>query len=387
MTLLRLLEHRTTEHVRLDRDQATALGASGLVDVTPGVLAGSWDLRARSTVGAASVAGLDLLIEPKLPIRRVMALLGYASSIDIFRDEPAAYTEDLGLVEAMAVLLARAGERALAAGLLQGYRVEEAAAMVVRGRIDLTRQLVRRHGIPLPVEIRYDEFDVDIAENRILRAAIQLMLATPGIRAAIRHRLAGLLARLADVSNLVLSAPLPPWQPTRLNARYVPALRLAEMVLARRSVELGAASATADGVLIDMAKVFEDFLTVTLTQRLEAVEGRCRAQSVWWLDEADVVKTRPDLVWTGANGAPRAVVDAKYKASDLPNADYYQLIAYCTRLGLSEGHLVSAAGHRPVRSSVMRVSGILLHEHSIDLDQPMPGLLTSVDILAQRIAG
>jgi len=44
------------------------------------------------------------------------------------------------------------------------------------------------------------------------------------------------------------------------------------------------------------------------------------------------------------------VVDAKYKAekpSGFPNAGVYQMLAYCLRLGLPEGHLVNAV--RPAR--------------------------------------
>jgi 5-methylcytosine-specific restriction enzyme subunit McrC len=36
--------------------------------------------------------------------------------------------------------------------------------------------LRRRFGLPLPVEIRYDEFPTDIAENQLLRAAADRML-------------------------------------------------------------------------------------------------------------------------------------------------------------------------------------------------------------------
>ena len=53
---------------------------------------------------------------------------------------------------------------------------------------------------------------------------------------------------------------------------------------------------------------------------------------------------------------PRAVIDAKYKAekpAGYPNADLYQMLAYCTALRLSDGHLVYAKGsaeQRPTAS-------------------------------------
>ncbi len=55
--------------------------------------------------------------------------------------------------------------------MLRGYREVEEALPVVRGRIREAGQIRRRYGFPLPVEVRYDDYTVDIAENRPLLAA------------------------------------------------------------------------------------------------------------------------------------------------------------------------------------------------------------------------
>jgi 5-methylcytosine-specific restriction enzyme subunit McrC len=84
-----------------------------------------------------------------------------------------------------------------------------------------------------------------------------------------------------------------------------------------------------------------------------------------------------------------AVIDAKYKAekpAGYPNADLYQLLAYCTVLGLRSGHLAYAKGNeKPVRH-VVRRSGIEIFSHAIDLDQPPDGLLAGMGDLAELIA-
>jgi 5-methylcytosine-specific restriction enzyme subunit McrC len=88
-------------------------------------------------------------------------------------------------------------------------------------------------------------------------------------------------------------------------------------------------------------------------------------------DEAGRVRLRPDIVWK-VHGSAVAVIDAKYKAekpAGYPNADLYQLLAYCTVLGLRSGHLVYVKGNgKPVRH-VVRRSGIEIFCHAIDLDQ------------------
>ena len=88
-------------------------------------------------------------------------------------------------------------------------------------------------------------------------------------------------------------------------------------------------------------------------------------------------------------GSPAAVIDAKYKAekpAGYPNADLYQLLAYCTVLGLRSGHLVYAKGNeKPVRH-VVRRSGIEIFSHAVDLDQPPDRLLLQMSDLSERIA-
>ena len=62
--------------------------------------------------------------------------------------------------------------RRFSRGLLHGYRVEEEALYTVRGRIMIAEQLRTRFGIPLPIEVRYDEFTNDILANQIVKAAV-----------------------------------------------------------------------------------------------------------------------------------------------------------------------------------------------------------------------
>ena len=64
-----------------------------------------------------------------------------------------------------------------------------------------------------------------------------------------------------------------PWRPTRLNARYHAALRLAELVLRATSVDHGTGAVAVSGFLLDMPQLFEDFVTVALKESLESAFG------------------------------------------------------------------------------------------------------------------
>jgi len=156
VTVLRLREAGPARPVQLAADDARRLAASGIVDVRPGSAPGTWSVRAAGLVGAARVGDLELHIEPKVPVARLLFLIGYARNPKGWRDETVALAEHDGLVPALAVALWRQADRALRPGLLQGYRTIDESSAVLRGRLRETAQLTRHLGMALPLEIRHD---------------------------------------------------------------------------------------------------------------------------------------------------------------------------------------------------------------------------------------
>ena len=118
--------------------------------------------------------------------------------------------------------------------------------------------------------------------------------------------------------------------------------------------------------------IFERFLTRHL-QRLLARHGLHGAgQLPHQLDEARRLTIRPDLT-IRRHGRVAGVVDAKYTdlAGGKPSNEHiYQVMAYCTVLGLAHGHLVYAAGNPAVATHTVRAAGLAITAHALDLDQP-----------------
>lgn len=79
-----------------------------------------------------------------------------------------------------------------------------------------------------------------------------------------------LLRDFTDVTPMSRSDPAPAWQATRLNARYHIALRLAEIVLRATSIEHEHRKVAANGFLLDMPRLFDDFVTIALPEELVA---------------------------------------------------------------------------------------------------------------------
>jgi 5-methylcytosine-specific restriction enzyme subunit McrC len=332
---------------------------------------------------------MEIHIKPKVSIARLLFLVGYSQHAAAWRPETVPLAEAADLIPVVAQALWRQTERAIHQGLLPGYILVEESSQVLRGRLRESEQLHRHHGLPLPLEIRHDEFTIDIPENQILRTACERMLTVPRVDTESQRMLRRLLRDFADLTPLSRGDPVPPWQASRLNARYHTALRLAELVLQATSVEHSPGGVAVNGFLLDMPRLFEDFITVALREALVAAYGgRVDDQDRNYFDEATKVALRPDIVWKIC-GSPAAVIDAKYKAekpAGYPNADLYQLLAYCTVLRRHNGHLVYAKGNETPAHHVVRRSGIEIFCHAVDLDQPPDALLVQMSDLAERVA-
>lgn len=392
-----LTENGPPETVALDPAVGLAVAGSGFVDARhiPGTTL--WELRPLSKVGAVAVSGVEVHVAPKVPIDRVVFLLEYSLGSVGWQVPPVHVGVAPDLLLAIVEVFEREASRALQQGVLQGYRTVEETATVVRGRVLHAEQLRHRFGLPLPVDVRFDDFSVDTPENRLLRAAVGIARRLPGVSGALRHRLLRLDAQLDGVTRVAPRSVLEPWFPTRLNARMLPALRLAEVIWRSSSFEAGDDDLAVSGFVIDMAKVFEDFVCTALGRALVGrAGGSVKTQDPWALDVAGAVGMKPDLVWyadpdhvSGAGrGRPTAVVDAKYKAekpAGFPNADVYQMLAYCTRLGLPMGWLVYAKGNEAGATHEVVGAGIEVRARVLDLALPPSDLVAQVDALAVQM--
>ncbi|WP_200827265.1 McrC family protein [Thermomonospora echinospora] len=389
-----LVEHGPAVSHPLDDALGRALAASRLVSAAPEAgRPGHWQIRAKGKVGVATVTApaggaVTVWIRPKVPIARLLFLLGYALNPRGWRDEDVALDTDDELLPVMARLFERQAERVLRQGLLRGYRIAEETSTLVRGRIREADQLRRHHGRLVPVEIVHDEYTSDITENRLLLTATERLLRlSHGVPADVRGGLLRLRTRLAGIAPIKRGHEPLVWRLNRLNARYQHALRLAEIVLDGCSVEQRPGGVTVSGFLFDMYKVFEDFVTIALREALPG-DGHCELQSNQHLDERREIRMIPDLVHHAVDGTPLAVADAKYKVErpkGYPDADLYQMLAYCTALNLRDGHLIYAKGNAPHAAHRVRHARITIHQHTLELNQPAADLLTEIQALAQRL--
>ena len=390
MRPLNLREYAPSDPLTLSVAERDALLARRDLGLTIEPVAGAADrytLRPGSTVGAVEVGGLSVHIAPKIGIPQLLSLACYAIGHVRFEKTEFSFPEHWALPDVLARAFGAAGRKAFSRGLLHGYRTEEDALPTVRGRFRFGDQIRRRFGVPLPVEVRYDEFTDDILLNRLVKAAAhrlgRLRLRSREARGAV----ARVAESLADVS-LVTFPPraVPEVRFDRLNAHYRGVVTLARLILQHGAFEAVRGTVRASGFLVDMNRVFQEFVTVALREALGVSAHSLGEQPICSLDDEGGVSLKPDLVW---RIGPRCVFvgDAKYKRIDtgIPNADLYQLLAYTTALGLPGGMLIYAHGERKPATYTVRHCGKRLEVAAVDLSGTLDDTLAQVKDLTQRV--
>ena len=378
-------------NVELTHDEAAALNATKLLTAT--AASPGWIVAAAFAVGALNVNGMIVRVQPKVGIVKTLQLLARAHGLRHLRLDDAHIgideSEDLSTI--LAALFAHEAATAFASGPLRGYRTEDQSLSVLRGRVRLRDQELRRFGLLVPLEVTVDEWTTDTDENRLIRAACRRLLALAELPQSLRRRLLHTDRLLADVQILPPGVPLPTWTQTRLNTRLHRLLTLAEIVLKHASVEHRAGEVQVTGFVVPMERLFEDLVARILVE--QATEAQVSTQRTYRLGNSGQLNIRPDLVFL-RDGVEVAVADTKYKILNekkkLRNEDAYQLITYCTRLHLKVGHLIYSVGTDdedddiPLEHDIQR-SAISLHVHRVDLKQSLEELERDIAQMGQVI--
>ncbi len=400
---LDLSEYQRSEPRRLSAAQRAALRDAKLsltIEPADGEGAG-YHLTPGATVGAVELDGLSVLIQPKVGIPQLLSLAAYAMGAFTRRERQAFdFQEDHALPDTLALALAAAARQAFARGLLHGYLTRDDALPTVRGRIRFDDQLRRRFDLPLPVEVRYDEFTDDILANQLIKAAAA-RLAAMRLRSRQARQHLGRVAGTLDNVSLVDFPPrrVPEVAFDRLNQHYRRAVGLSRLILRHSAFESARGTVRAAGFLIDMNQLFQEFVTQALRESLHLSKLALRSDadvSGVRLDTEGRVRLEPDLSWwdgpvctfVGDVKYKNLSRDDKYKnvtGGNVPNADLYQLLAYATALDLPGGLLIYAKGEAQAAVYEVQYCGIRLHVAALDLAAPFDQVLADVDALAARV--
>ena len=158
-------------------------------------------------------------------------------------------------------------------GLIRDYRAVDDSLSVMRGRLRVREQFLRRYGSLHRLECSFDEYDGDIPENQLLSAALTV---------AARHvddtdlktdarRLAHTLANICEPKTRDADSYVRRIHYGRRNARYRPAHELAILVLRGLAIAdlFDTSSGRITAFMLNMNTVFEEFVSRLVADSLE----------------------------------------------------------------------------------------------------------------------
>ena len=386
-----LLDSRQLEILRRAKIDVRPASATGL---QPGT---AWEFRAGNYIGVFRCGDVNVVIRPRIPIDRVMFMVGYSLSSGDWSPSQLRLSPGDDVLEAIVPAFVRLTQHAIRRGLLQGYRTREESSTALQGRIRLADQVKVRFGLPLPAEVVYDDFTEDIEENRLLKTAIVLLWQMPIISRESRRDLGALRPAFISVSSgSYRPGMVPPVNYTRLNQRYRPAVELARLIIGSSLAEFSPGDNPGASFLVDMDRVFENFLRTALRQTLRLSESewpdRSSAARSLHLEEGGLLQVHPGLSWWRGRRC-LFVGDARYAlpaggsgTADARQTDIYRMLAYCAAAGLPSGLLVYASGGSP-DAAVHRIrnTGKAIEVVSIDVEGSPEETLRQVQALGERV--
>ena len=306
-------------------------------------------IQAQQVVGVLAVPGATLEILPKIDgegndVRAaLMHMLSVSQRLRVADGElTALQTQRHDLLEILIGLFANRLLAAARRGLPHRYMEQEEDLKLLRGKLNVTRQLTCLAARPDRLACRFDEFSENTPLNRVLKAAVARLTGVAG-SAANRRRLAEIGARLEFVGET--SAPLREQvRLDRTNLAFHNLYRLALLFLKGDWQTTTTGNSLGFALLFPMNELFENFIGQCLKRALAPRTVHLqdsRRSALRDENNEPLFRLRPDAVIKDepmpSEGICPIILDTKWKPLK-PNADdgkfgvdqsdVYQMLAY-----------------------------------------------------------
>ena len=378
--------------------------------------------RAQQWVGVIQIPGLQLEILPKIDVthddlstltvasvrQNLLFMLRFCRRVPMRPRGAASLTvsRDMPLLDWLTARFAQRILDELGRGAPMGYQAHRENRRALRGRLCIRDHL--RHNL-----VRHDRFFCEYRAltpntplNQVLKASCQMLLRDR-VQTRTREAIERALALLASVEP-----PVDPLgclervQLDRRSERFRDLLPMCRLILEHAAPGAQRGDHLGYSILFDMNRVFEDFLSAFLDQRVlpqlrgyELITQRAqRRRFLMRSGRRGVLALEPDLLIKHPDGR-HLVLDAKWKRlppsspgqrGGVARADLYQLFAYTQRYGCQRSVLLypRVADAPPRRFDILDVageaSGRELCIEFVDLSRDL-GSPRALDALAQEL--
>lgn len=268
-------------------------------------------------------------------------------------------------------------------GLRFDYHPVEEELQFLRGRLMVSRQIRQPAGRQHLFQVEHQVFDVNRAENRLIRTALDKAagMTCDAENWRLAHKLGHQLASIQRSTDI--AGDFRRWRNNRLMQHYSAIRSWSELILGDLTPLSTVGQWHGRSLLFPMEKVFERFVESCLRRHLPSgARVRSQADSEWLCHTATrkVFKLRPDFVIE--YGGESWVVDAKWKLLNgedvdvnygIAQSDFYQLFAYGHRYLGGQGRMAlmyprTEQFHRPLETFHFD-DGLSLDVIPLDLDE------------------
>jgi 5-methylcytosine-specific restriction enzyme subunit McrC len=302
-------------------------------------------LISRGYVGCIQAPDCRLIVQPKVPLGNLFLLLN-PKSIQLGSPASPGGEQQGGVVDFLAIQLARLMQERVKAGLHREYVERTSADQFLRGRLDLQAQMRELATGSNRIHSRFDELTTEIPCNQFPRRIARQLLRSPLLGDLARQELHVAVQSFAQVTMLPgEESETGRLQCLRAPEQYRPLLDLCQTLDdALRHGEQDS-KLRFPSFLVAMERVFERYVMEVALAAADP-ELRVEIQEAHYLNHAGERKAdlqlRPDVVIYQV-GKPCAVLDAKWKwRPGIPfiARDVHQAIAYAAILGVEKTLLV-----------------------------------------------
>lgn len=226
------------------------------------------------------------------------------------------------VVDLLAHAFADAAEQGLREQPIQIYQHREEASPVLRGRLNVSRQVRNIIHAPHQLECDVDQLDIENPFNDVLKWAATV-LANSVRDPALKVRLGSIaLALPGDIDRSLTHRHQRLVPPPQFRA-WSNALDLARLLSSRMTLSGNGGKTVGYSLLFNMERAFERFVEVALAKALRSISDpqlstSRQARTIYGkpaFPDGKSLYVQPDNL-IRRNGAPTMVVDAKYKRLD-----------------------------------------------------------------------
>lgn len=359
------LESRLYDRLRLfDRNQQE--GRDRVFEWSDGFV------RTTQWVGVVQVPGLQVEILPKIDIltsgaeregepahyqarRNLLYMLAVSGDVPVrSRDVARLAIRKAPLSETLGEIFADRLRQELLRGPERDYVEQRENLRQFKGKLLVSRQVVRNAAHRERFFCKFDEFLDDTPINRIFRASCRVLLdgtRSPATQDVLRQCLL-LLDGVSDIE--VQDADFGRITINRQNERFEDVFRFCRLILSGRTPTVRAGGDRTFSLLFDMNKVFERFVAAFMRRyvvaKLDGVhlfpQAVDHVRHLMTSEGVGTLRLEPDLLLEGRGH--RLVMDTKWKLlvggkrarGGVAESDLYQLYAYTRRYGCARSVLL-----------------------------------------------